>query len=200
MIRVGLIQREVVEPETGEVRDALDARWHPFLQECDIVAVPLANEAAVALRQMSAFDCRGLILSGGGDPAPPGEPRGRRDETETQVYAWAKDKGLPVLGICRGMQFLILAAGGVLEKVECHLATTHTIRGPDLNRVVNSFHCRAALTLPENFEALATAGPVIEAMKDRERPVYGIMWHPERNMPFDKSDIALLRRIFGRAA
>lgn len=198
MIRVGIVQREV-ESETGELRDALDIRWHRFLQACGIVAVPLANESIAALTQMSACDCRGLILSGGDDPAQHGEPSGRRDRTEAELYEWAKGEGLPVLGVCRGMQFLILASGGVLEEIEGHMATTHAIEGPDVMRRVNSFHRRAALVLPDDFEPLATAGHVIEAMKSRNRPTYGIMWHPERNTPFERKDIALLRNIFGRA-
>lgn len=197
MIPVGIVQREVAELEVGELRDALDARWHRFLSACGIVAVPLANEASLAVTQMSACNCRGLILSGGDDPARPGEPHSRRDRTEAELYAWAKSEGLPVLGVCRGMQFLILASGGALEETSGHVATMHAIEGPDTARTVNSFHRYAASTLPENFEQLAAAGRVVEAMKDRERPIYGIMWHPERATPFDPADIALFRTFFG---
>ncbi len=68
----------------------------------------------------------GLLLSGGGDidPARYGAQRapetakirGDRDEAELALLARAQSLGLPVLGICRGMQLINVARGGSLHQ------------------------------------------------------------------------------------
>lgn len=68
----------------------------------------------------------GLVLSGGGDidPARYGAERapetakisGDRDEAELALLARALSLGLPVLGICRGMQLINVASGGSLHQ------------------------------------------------------------------------------------
>ncbi|MBO0808085.1 MAG: gamma-glutamyl-gamma-aminobutyrate hydrolase family protein [Actinobacteria bacterium] len=98
-----------------------------------VVLPPVPGVAAVAAR------LDGLVLTGGGDidPAVYGEqphPRtGRvsreRDTAEFELLAAALAGGLPVLGICRGLQVLNVARGGTLHQ---HLAgppggrTAHT--------------------------------------------------------------------------
>jgi putative glutamine amidotransferase len=76
----------------------------------------------------------GLVLTGGGDIGPatygaaPHPATGRvsaeRDQAELDLLAAALAAGLPVLGICRGLQLLNIARGGTLHQ---HLADL----GPD---------------------------------------------------------------------
>jgi len=68
----------------------------------------------------------GLILTGGGDLDPAGygaEPDPRtsrvhpeRDQAELELLAAALADGLPILGICRGMQLINVARGGTLDQ------------------------------------------------------------------------------------
>lgn len=82
--------------------------------------LPVLPEPAEQL--MSTLD--GVVLSGGGDVDPSRYGRDRhaatdgvsqeRDDLEFRVFAAARERGLPVLGICRGHQVINVAMGGTL--------------------------------------------------------------------------------------
>lgn len=196
MIPVAVIQREDEHPDLKESRDALDIRWHHFLRACGLLAVPMPNDPELALIQAVALRCRGLVLTGGGDLEREGKTPDRREKTERALYAWAREANLPVIGVCRGMQFLITVAGGTLDEVEGHLVSRHPVELQTGERMVNSFHRFAALTVPPGFEVIARAGAVVEAIRHHEMPVLGMMWHPERDHPFDPTDVAMIRSLF----
>ena len=105
---------------------------------------------------------------------------------------------LRVLGICRGMQMLNCYQGGSLRPVLSHVATRHDIYGPLVgatHRKVNSFHGLGLLEadLGDRLEAVAwTKDGVIEAMRHRENPWLGIMWHPERDFQPAEEDLELI--------
>lgn len=196
MIRVAITQREADDTNQVEHRDALDIRWHRLLQHCGIVAVPLPNDRHLAVTQAESCKCRGLIMTGGGDVTIDGDSNNRREQTEHTVYAWACAKELPVLGVCRGMQVLVLLSGGRLTEVFGHVATRHTIETTVGQRTVNSFHNFAALDAPDGFTIEARNGAVVEAIAHKVRPIRGIMWHPEREDPFNVTDIETIRGMF----
>jgi putative glutamine amidotransferase len=86
--------------------------------------LPLRAEADSWTATLPALD--GLILRGGNaiDPRRYGEEnRGRcrlviphRDDLEQEALEYCLDRGLPVLGICRGMQFINVALGGSMQQ------------------------------------------------------------------------------------
>ncbi|RME87919.1 MAG: glutamine-hydrolyzing GMP synthase, partial [Anaerolineae bacterium] len=122
---------------------------------------------------------RGFILSGG--PASvyaPGAP---------QVPDYVLDSGLPVLGICYGMQALAHALGGRVDpsaKREYGPATVRTVRPnpllPEGEYPVWMSHGDRITRLPEGFLVLAASehSPVA-AMGDPARGYYGVQFHPE---------------------
>ncbi len=88
----------------------------------DAFVLPLYNDAAAIDRWFAKLD--GLLLSGGNDIHPNlydeepyiklEEPRFIRDLVEQQYLKRALEAGMPVLGICRGQQFVNVYFGGTL--------------------------------------------------------------------------------------
>lgn len=183
-----LTQRVDVVPRYGERRDALDQAWVTLLAGlgCDVALAP--NNAAAAEAGARRLGPVLVILTGGNGVlrdqvgyAP------ERNETEEALLEWSRAERVPVLGVCRGFQFMNMHLGGRLSALAGHVASDHATsvaKGPFA--VVNSFHeygiapgdLAAALT------PLATAPDgSIEAARHRQLPWIGIMWHPERQMP-----------------
>ena len=84
----------------------------------EVVILPPENSAEVVDR------CDGLLLAGGADVDPrlygaaidptTDHPRESRDASEIGLYRRARELGMPVLGICRGVQLMAVAHGGSL--------------------------------------------------------------------------------------
>ncbi|HEX6025212.1 MAG TPA: glutamine-hydrolyzing GMP synthase, partial [Solirubrobacter sp.] len=124
---------------------------------------------------------KGLILSGG--PASvyaPGAPKLDPELLEL---------GIPVLGICYGMQALVLTLGGRVEGAEVGEFGRSQLKVTDHGRLLAGTpseqacwmsHRDTVYEAPAGFTALAssTESPVA-AVEDVERGLYGIQFHPE---------------------
>ena len=148
----------------------------------------------------------GLLLTGGCDVEPKrygAEPDGRgdyeahRDEQELSLLAAALEVGLPVLGICRGLQVLNVHAGGTLHqhlpdhaRFDVDPATTvhqvsfdpgttlHELYGPVLE--VNSLHHQAVDAVGRGLAATGRAADgTVEGLELAGAPVLAVQWHPE---------------------
>lgn len=194
-MRPVLVTQRVEEVRAyGERRDALDQRWPQFLAACGRLAVPVPNRSALAIGLADRVAPAGLLLTGGNDLMACGGNAPERDETERVLLEWARDRGVPVFGVCRGLQFLLHSFGVALEPVSGHVGTRHMVRSGHAEFEVNSFHKWGARGLGAEFEALATCdGGWIEAVRHRHLPIAGVMWHPEREPRPVPRDIALIR-------
>jgi len=143
-----------------------------------------------------------LIIAGGADVAPeryaaaPHErtyTRPDRDASEFLLLAAARERDLPVLGICRGMQLMAVASGGTLIQhlpdVVGHTEHEHAVSvepGSLLSKIlgeridVNSFH-HQGVNDPGTLVATARSDDgLIEALEDPTRRfTLGVQWHPE---------------------
>ncbi len=180
-----------------------------------VILPPVSSDALLAW--IDAVDA--LILSGGGDCDPRwqgeeptgllGTIRPQRDECELLLVRLARNRNMPLLGICRGVQMMATALGGhVAQDISldaawqrakgiCHSQTeprdvpTHEIRIEPQSTLhdiyereslsVNSFHHQTVDGLPEGFRAAAFAEDgIIEAVESAEhKPMLGVQWHPE---------------------
>lgn len=195
---IAVTQRVDIIDAYGERRDGLDQRWTDMLAACGLVALPMPNQPTMALALVEAVRPAGVLLTGGNDLAAYGGNALERDHTETALVAWARRLGLPVLGVCRGMQLLLWQAGATLDEVTGHVACRHGVSLTDgSRRTVNSFHRWAVRRLPEDWtaEAIGDDG-VIESARHRSESLLGLMWHPERDDPFVSNDLNLIRHHF----
>ncbi len=125
---------------------------------------------------------RGLILSGGPDSVyQQGAPL-----PDPALLAL----GIPVLGICYGMQWMMHALGGVVEPATAreYGSTTVRVAGPDSllfrgldeRQAVWASHGDRVLRMPPGFVVAAEnrAAP-LAAVEDRERRLFGVQFHPE---------------------
>jgi GMP synthase (glutamine-hydrolysing) len=130
---------------------------------------------------MRAFAPRGVVLSGG--PASvlaEGSPRADR-----AVY----ELGVPILGICYGLQLLAHELGGRVDKAahrEYGPATIETRQGAELFEGLPSkleawmSHGDRVEALPPGFEPIAsTPSSPYAAIEDRRRRFFAVQFHPE---------------------
>ena len=188
-----LVSQRVDVSATGERRDALDQRWFELLAALDAVAFPVPNHPGHALAMASAMAVDGIVLSGGNDVGSAPE----RDRTESTLIDWAMARSIPVLGVCRGLQFLTVHLGGALTSIEGHVSVRHAVAGPWGRQTVNSFHHFAVAALPPSLEAVAHADDgTVEAFRHPSLPLAGIMWHPERDDPPSAASLSYLSTFF----
>ena len=139
--------------------------------------------------ELRAFDPRGVILSGG-------------PETVTADFApkapgLVFELGVPVLGICYGMQTMAAQLGGRVEPSEKHEYGYAQVRARGHSRLLRDIedhtspegwglldvwmsHGDRVMELPPGFKVSAsTDSAPIAAMADDERGYYGIQFHPE---------------------
>jgi N5-(cytidine 5'-diphosphoramidyl)-L-glutamine hydrolase len=199
MKMLAITQRVAVDPH-GERRDCLAQDWASFLGACGLAPLPLPNMAEVALAICRAVPLAGIVLSGGDDLAAYGGFAPERDATESALIGFAEEHGLPLLGVCRGMQAIQHRFGVTLSRVSAHVTKAQKIRVGGGWATVNSYHNWGAHETREPLVIWATAEDgIIEAVRHKTLPMVGIMWHPERLRPYARSDISLFTKLFSEA-
>jgi GMP synthase (glutamine-hydrolysing) len=149
------------------------------VRECGVYSELLPHH--VPLEEIERRAPRGLILSGG--PASvyaEGAPRLRRELLEL---------GIPVLGICYGMQAMVLELGGRVEGAAVgefgrSSLTVHEpgrlLRGLPAEQSCWMSHRDTVFEPPPGFTALASSSESpVAACEDPARGLYGIQFHPE---------------------
>ncbi len=154
----------------------------------------------------------GVLLTGGGDVDPKlygGDPNltrlvhRLRDDFEIALIRAARERGLPMLGICRGCQVLNIALGGTVRNlrkeqdvIDHHLVLTgHAVDldpGSKLAETLGVRHLTKVVSLhgnsvdkPAPGVRIAATGPggVVEAIEADSASqtgwIVGIQWHPE---------------------
>jgi GMP synthase (glutamine-hydrolysing) len=145
----------------------------------EIVPCEITPTQIVALKEK--FNVKGMILSGG--------PSSIYEEDAPECDAEIFNLNLPVLGLCYGHQLTAFLFGGKVEpakKREYGISyavidrPSSLLRGLERKQKVWMSHGDTVYELPEQFEILAhTKNCPIAAFRHREKPIYGLQWHPE---------------------
>lgn len=135
----------------------------------------------LSAEQIRAFAPRGIILSGGPESVTAGNPPRVADEIFTL--------GVPVLGICYGMQTMTAQLGGAVEAAphrefgHADLVVSQTsalFHDLEAQQPVWMSHGDRVSRLPEGFVSIAhTVNSPLAAMADEARSFYGLQFHPE---------------------
>ena len=149
------------------------------VRDCGVFSELLPHH--VPLEEVARRKPRGIILSGG--------PASVYAEGAPKLDRGLLELGVPVLGICYGMQLLVHELGGRVEQAEVgefgrsELHVTEPgvlLKGMPKEQTCWMSHRDTVFAPPPGFTALASssASPVA-AVEDTERSVYGIQFHPE---------------------
>jgi len=124
---------------------------------------------------------KGIILSGG--------PSSVYDESAPQCDPAIFELGIPILGVCYGMQLMAKQLGGTVERAErgeygkAQLQIddpTDLLTNVDTGITMWMSHGDSVIDLPKGFEILAhTANTPCAAIADHVRKLYGVQFHPE---------------------
>lgn len=197
MTLLAVSQRVAVDARYRERRDCLDQAWARFIVTCGLTPVPVPNDEAAARLLFARLPLCGVLLTGGNDLADHGGDAPERDATENALIDMAADRGMPVLGVCRGMLVILHRFGIPIDRVTGHVAPRQVIMINGTPTEVNSYHNFGAVGTHPPLEQWAVAADgVVKAVRHTEGSLTGIMWHPERMDPFAARDIALFRDCF----
>ena len=196
-----------------------------YVQALEAVGLEPVVVAPPEQRSLADIGVEGLLLSGGTDldpklydqePAPESDDPDRpRDRMEIRLLREALRKDVPVLAICRGMQFLNVFHGGTLVQHHAYQAR-HRVRtldralpahdvivrpGTRLAGIlgegrcgVNSRHHQAVDKIPYELQVSArSTDSMVEGLERKDkRFVVAVQWHPEDQMERD----ARQRKLF----
>lgn len=176
------------------------------------LVIPVDGDAGRAGEYIPMLD--GLLVPGGEDVTPSlyGQAPvsqvvytyGDKDRMDLALIRMAVEAGLPVFGICRGLQVINVCFGGTLiqdlpsqrpgtlvHTSDRDAPRTHGARlvpGSLMERLlgseplqVNTYHHQAVDVPAPGFSITAFAEDgVVEAIEDSARNIYAVQWHPER--------------------
>ena len=137
----------------------------------------------MGLKGIRAFAPRGIILSGG--------PASIYDKDAPVADREVLHLGVPVLGICYGMQYIAHVLGGEVEKADQREYGSALIKVVDSSDLFSGFdrskeemawmsHADRIRRMPEGFSALAgSKNSPVAAMADASRRIFGVQFHPE---------------------
>jgi len=211
-LKIGITQRIINNQSYPEKRDALSLEWIDFVNKAlpEATLIPLINSPVNIIEAIKVLQLDGIILSNGNDLGS----EYLRDKTEKLIMDFIIKNNIPLLGICRGFQFINSYFNGKLSKnIKDESSTNHTVIEHQINIitnqfselagqakiVVNSFHNQGVMenNIADDLLIFAkTENHVVEGFYHKEKKIIGIQWHPERENKAHEFDIKLFKYIF----
>lgn len=190
-----LTQREQTD-RYGEKIDVLEAAYTVFFSSLGYIPITVSNFFEQPRKLMEFIKPTAIVLTGGGclptayyDQNYGYEEQKNRDRVEKELLITGMKQRIPILGICRGMQFINGYFGGKVSRLqfpegERSNGKDHPLicRGETL--WVNNYHndgiYKKKLATELTSIAEDTEYGVVEGFFAKDKKVLGIQWHPER--------------------
>ncbi len=204
-----------------------DAGAVPFI-------IPVSNDLEKTKKLIDL--CDGLLFPGGEDIAPGyygenphknlGEIRPEVDKFLFHSLLYALEQRKPALGICKGMQMMVVATGGSLyqdiysqreEETFLHCQSgrrTYGVHQVQIDKdsrlfqiletgqiATNSMHHQSVRTLGKGLRLSAhTEDGIVEAVESLDGRLIGVQWHPEEMVPESGAMKRLFKNLVQRAS
>jgi N5-(cytidine 5'-diphosphoramidyl)-L-glutamine hydrolase len=188
-----LVSGRYLESIHGEYHLSVSLNLLTYIKAQGFDPTPIWAETQVGPSEidLSGFDL--VVLSGG-------ESIGEnpvRDSFENSLLKAAIASRTPVLGICRGLQVMMSFYGLSPIRLEGHAGTRHSVEGR-ISGNVNSHHDFGFNDVSDGFEVISSAlDRSVEAAYHKENNWLGVMWHPERQMPYNQEHTNQILEIMG---
>lgn len=156
----------------GQYTKVIDRRVRELGVKSDIFPINVKSE--------DLKEYQSVILSGG----PNNVADGQRLKFDEKIF----ELGIPVLGICYGMQLMSDHFGGIIdsnvkkEYGQCEIAINNNVPlfdGLSSTEQVLMSHGDTVKVCPKGFEVIAKSGEAIAGIGNIERKMYGVQFHPE---------------------
>jgi putative glutamine amidotransferase len=194
---IGLTMRADTHPVYSEIRDGIDQAWFGLLAACGFTPILLPNNLHTVQCYLNTLPISGIILSGGNSPVKYGGDSAARDEVDHYLIQWAEQNRQPLLGVCRGMQSIQLAYAHYLAPISGHVMQKQNVVVNGSVSEVNSYHTLATKQCVHPLESWAhSEDGVVKAISHVQHKIHGIMWHPERILPYRAWDINFIQKVF----
>lgn len=197
MKKILISQRIDHLPERMETREGIDIKICKIMINLGFIPIPISNsfgdiQKDKLFEYIDSLEPHGFILSGGNDL----NEYKQRDILEKTLIEYAILKRKPLMGICRGMQILANFFGSHIEPINNHVNSERIVKGV-IHKKIRCFHKYKIATCPKDFSILSISDDgCIEAIKSKNYPMIGIMWHFEREEKLDYIDKNLIMELF----
>ncbi|KNC74990.1 GMP synthase, partial [Sphaeroforma arctica JP610] len=148
------------------------------VRELSVRSELLPLETSVA--DLRAAGYKAIIISGG--------PGSVYAKDAPKICEELMDSGIPVLGICYGMQLMNVHFGGTVERktqredgqhpIQCEL-TSDLFKGLEAQEQVLLTHGDSVGKVAPGFRTIATSGEIVAAIENKDKKLYGVQFHPE---------------------
>jgi len=204
MIRALITQRQSIDKYGSQI-DTLEDSYVTFFEKLNILLLPISNNILHSKKIFNNIDFNLIIFTGGGFLPIESYDRetkilygdsnyyqqNKRNQIENNLIQISIKKKIPIIAICRGMQYINAYLGGKISnlsyiKVKRDVSNDHdiTVGIYESTILVNSFHDDGIflrnLSKPLKTIALDKENNIVEAFHSRKLKWLGLQWHPER--------------------
>ena len=204
-----LMTQRISQNAHGVPIDSLESDYVRFFSSLGLRCFPISNFCPDISFYTSQLEIQAVVLTGGNDIQEDNDYIQYRNATAAALLRWALKQRTPVLGICRGMQFLNVYFGGKLITIKDKYGGGAHLPGKDHSlhitgnkwlfgseAMVNSFHNQGLTEkeLSSHLRAFAVSDEgIVEGFHHTSLPIVGVQWHPERESPDEEFNDKLVK-------